>query len=213
MGRLRHSRFGTLALGCALSLGASRATAQGRFELHPRLGIYFSPGVLLATYEPSSGQVVRRRQLMSPTLGIGATLWAAKYLAVEGAAIYAPSMVAITDSQRTQDATSGVVLASLRTTFGLRRPTEGWSLYGGPGVGLIHRGGAARGSRAGDTRPALLPAAGGRLALKNSPSFTVEVASYSSWTNSGAEPSGTGRRRWHQDVVWSWGLAIPVAFE
>ncbi len=226
MRRTQLSSFGALLLGWTLGLAPTtqcraqapppsapvRSERQGSVELHPRLGLYFSPGLLNTEYVTPSGRVVARRQLMAITFGLGVTLWPAKFMAVEGAAVFAPSMVAITDSARTMDATSGVVLASLRTVFGIRRRTEGWSLYGGPGLGIIHRGSAASGwGRSDRTGPALVLAAGARLAMRDSPSFTIEVASYSTWISSPTAPTGAHQRRWHQDLVWSCGLAIPLA--
>lgn len=192
-------------------LAPSLASAQSAWELHPRMGVYLSPGLLNAAYGSSGAATVRRRQLTAITFGVGATLWTTKFLAVEGAITYAPSMVATTDTLTTMDATSGVLLGSLRANVGIRRRTEGWSLYGGPGLGLIHRGQAARGSSRDATAPAFILALGGRLALPHSPAFTFEIASYSSWIDTRFASSGAAQQRWHQDLVWSFGLAIPVA--
>jgi hypothetical protein len=203
-------RRARLMMEGALLLAPGLAPAQSPWELHPRMGVYFSPGLLNAAYGPTGAATVRRRQLTAITFGVGATLWTARFLSVEGAVTFAPSMVATTDTLTTMDATSGVILGSLRANVGIRRRTEGWSLYGGPGFGVIHRGAAARGSARDVTAPALILALGGRLALPHSPAFTFEVASYSSWIDTRFEASAAPQRRWHQDLVWSFGLAIPV---
>jgi hypothetical protein len=204
-------RVAALVAGGTLGLAPGRAPAQSPWELHPRMGVYFSPGLLNAAYGPTGAATVRRRQLAAITFGVGATLWTTRFLAVEGAVNFAPSMIATTDTLSTMDATSGVLLGSLRANIGIRRRTEGWSLYGGPGLGVIHRGSAARGSARDMTAPAFILALGGRLALPHSPAFTVEVANYSSWIDTHFGSSGAPQRRWHQDLIWSVGFAIPVS--
>ena len=198
--------------GFALLLLAPHTGATQTIEFVPHLGMHMPFGLLLEGTDPIDNSRLRRRQLGATSIGARVAVRTTGKLTVEGSATYSPSLVAITDRERTQDLGSRVFMGNTKVLYRVGGKTSGgeWSFYTGPGVGVVHRYGEGWTGTSGTTDIALVLAGRGRLArLDSDKAFLFTIEDYVTraafrGTKANASP------RIHHDVVYSLGLSIPL---
>ena len=181
-------------------------------EVTPSIGMYIPVGLLVEGHDVTDNSAVRRRQLGALLIGASIGLNTTRTLGIELSGTYSPTMVAITDRDSTLDISAGVLMASLRGVARVSgKFSRGrWGFYVAPGIGVVRRHGVAWSESAGTTDRAVVLAGGARLGkLNSSRAFRFDVTNYI--TRASFEHS-TERSppRIHHDVVWSFGVALPV---
>lgn len=188
------------------------ANAQ-KVEFTPVLGMYTPMGLLVEGRDPVDNSLFRRRQLGALSTGARIGLRTSNMFGIESSFMISPSQVAITDRTRTTDIAGPVALASIRGVFKVNGELGqgAWSFHLAPGLGVVHRYGSAWQSSSSQTDRAYVLAAGWRLGrLHSDRAFRFDVEDYVtrfSFNNSDTQPTSA---RLHHDVMWSFGLAIPV---
>lgn len=200
-----------LLVACAAFLVPGAARAQV-IEITPKVGMYIPVGLLVEGRDITDNSFVRRRQLGALLIGASIGLRPTRTLGVEVVGSYVPTMVAITDRDSTLDIRSNVMMASIRGVARVSgKMSRGeWGFFVAPGIGVVRRHGVAWSESAGTTDRALVIAGGARLGKLNSSSaFRFDVTDYI--TRASFEHS-TERSapRIHHDVVWSFGIAVPI---
>lgn len=169
-------------------------------------------GVLVDGTDPRDNSHFRRRQLGALSTGARLALRANSMFGVESSFMFSPSQVAITDRLHTVDIAGPVALASVRGVFKVNGEiAKGrWSFHLAPGIGLVHRYGDAWAGSSSFTDMAYVVAAGWRLGrLHSSRAFRFDIEDYVT-RFSFNHPETPTNARLHHDVMWSFGLAIPV---
>lgn len=193
----------------AICLSVTAANAQ-TIEFTPHFGMHIPVGLLLEGRDQTDDSYARRRQLGALTVGARMTLRATDAFSIEGNGTFSPSLVAITDRTRTVDLGGRVLMANLKGLYRFAAIPSGWSFWGGPGIGVVSRYGEGWNGTSGTTDAALVLAGKARLGKLNSDkAFIISVEDYVTRaafrnTNATAEP------RIHHDVVYSFGMAIPL---
>ena len=179
-------------------------------EFTPHTGMYTPVGLLVEGVAETDNSFFRRKQLGSLMIGTRMALRANHTFGLEGSLAYTPSLVAITDRDQTVDVGGAVTLASLRPVLRVHgRVAQGmWSFHLAPGVGLVHRSGSAWNGTGGTTDRAFVLAAGWRLGRSNS-AFRFDIEDYITRA-AFRDASVLSAPRLHHDVIWSFGLSIPM---
>ena len=179
-------------------------------EFTPHTGMYTPVGLLVEGVAETDNSFFRRKQLGSLMIGTRMALRANHTLGLEGSLAYTPSLVAITDRDQTVDVGGAVTFASLRPVLRVHgRVAQGmWSFHLAPGVGLVHRSGSAWNGTGGTTDRAFVLAAGWRLGRSNS-AFRFDIEDYITRA-AFRDASVLSAPRLHHDVIWSFGLSIPM---
>ena len=200
-----------IALLFVMAFQPTSATAQ-QFEFTPNIGMYIPVGLLVEGRDVTDDSFVRRRQLGALIIGARLGTRPTRTFGVETSATYSSTLVAITDRDSTLDIKSNVLLASVR---GVARVSGTfargeWGFYVAPGVGVVRRNGVAWNSTQGTTDGAIVLAAGARLGrLRSAKAFRFGVENYI--TRADFDHSTTeSPPRIHHDVVWSFGIAMPL---
>jgi hypothetical protein len=206
-------RGSLVLLGCAIALcHMPKNAAAQTFEITPNFGMHMPVGLLMEGTDPADNSLLRRRQLGALTIGARIALRASR-VTIESSGTFSPGLVAITDREATRDLGSRVFMGNVKTLFHLAGQSQGghWSFHAGPGVGVVHRFGEGWNDTAGTTDVALVIAGRGRLArLSSSKAFVFTVEDYV--TRAAFRGSiGDAQPRMHHDVVYSFGMAIPVS--
>ncbi|HEX6066826.1 MAG TPA: hypothetical protein VFZ04_21470 [Longimicrobiales bacterium] len=200
----------TLAV-IALAAFAGADVAQSQtIEITPHLGMHMPVGLLLEGRDETDNSFVRRRQLGAITVGARFTLHATERFHLESNTTYSPSLVAITDRTQTVDLRGRVFMGHVKALYRFAQISSGWSFWGGTGLGVVSRHGDGWADMRGTTDAALVLAGKARLArLNSSKSFVLAVEDYvtrAAFENTNASTSP----RIHHDVVYSFGMSIPL---
>lgn len=193
-------------------LAAAVATpppVAAQVKVSPAVGLYMPVGNLVQGNLATGGEI--RRQLPAGLIGVRIAAWPNHRFGLEGGITFSPSQVAVTDSLRTVDVTSGVMLASARAFVALGPQAARWSIHLGAGVGVVSRGGRAFDNTSGSSAPALALSAGVRTRMRRTAvqmRFELEDYVLSARFNKGL-PSETAARM-HHDILWSLGVTVPV---
>jgi hypothetical protein len=193
----------------AACIAAPSVNAQ-TLEFTPHVGMHMPVGLLLEGRDENDNSYARRRQLGAISIGARLTLRATEWLNIEGNGTYSPSLVAITDRTRTVDLGGRVLMGNLKAMYRFAEIPSGWSFWGGAGAGVVGRHGEGWNGTAGTTDAALVLAGKARLGkLNSSKAFILAIEDYVTRaafqnTNASADP------RIHHDVVYSFGMAIPL---
>lgn len=193
------------------ALLTERADAQV-VEITPHAGMYTPVGVLVKGVAASDNSFFRRKQLGAVMVGARMTMRAGHTFGLESSLAYSPSQVAVTDRERTVDIGSPVTLASIRPVVRVNgKIARGeWSFHLAPGVGLVHRSGSAWTGTSGTTDGAFVLAGGWRLGRANSAkAFRFDIEDYITRA-AFRDATVHSEPRIHHDIVWSFGLSIPV---
>lgn len=196
-------------LAAGLMPGAARAQV---LEVSPTVGMYIPVGLLVEGHDITDNSFVRRRQLGALLIGASLGLRPTRTLGVEATATYSPTMVAITDRDSTLDISGNVLMASLRGVARVsgRFARGSWGFYVSPGVGLVRRHGVAWSDSRGTTDAAVVLAGGARLGRLNSAkAFRFDVTNYVTRASFDHSTERSAPRI-HHDVVWSFGIALPI---
>lgn len=204
MSRWLHAAGASVALAAALALNPAPLAAQ--LEIGPTLGVFWPIGGW--SHDDASGNV-ERRQLAATLLGARVALWTSRRLGLEATVGYAPSQVAVSTVDRTQDITSGVVLGSLRAlahlfTLNDVRPgayRTSWAFYGGAGVGFVARGGSAWENHTGTTYPTAVLNFETRTHLVGPVNLRVMLEDYVAAPTFNEGQPGETRSRVHHDLI------------
>jgi hypothetical protein len=205
-------RTAVIFAATALLLVPHSAAAQN-FEFVPHLGMHMPVGLLLEGKDLTDNEsLARRRQLGATSIGARVAFRTSGRFTIETSATYSPSLVAITDHERTQDLGSRVLMSNAKVLYHVagERGRGRWSFHAGPGVGIVHRYGEGWTGASGTTDMAIVLAGRGRLATVDSNKaflFTVEdyvTRAAFRGTNADADP------RIHHDVIYSLGFSIPL---
>lgn len=198
-----------VVLTCSLGLVTSSAWAQ-QVVLTPHIGMHMPVGLLLEGRDQTDDSFLRLRQLGAISVGARLTLQASQRFQLESAGTYTPGLVAVTDHTRTVDLRGRVFMTHVKGLYRFARIDSGWSFWGGSGVGLVSRHGEGWDGLAGTTDAALVLAGKARMARVNSnKSFILAVEDYV--TRAAFENTNTSARpRTHHDVVYSFGMSIPL---
>ena len=186
-------------------------SAQGqKIEITPHLGMHMPVGLLLEGRDETDNSFVRRRQLGAITVGARFTWQATNRFHLESNTTYSPSLVAVTDRNQTVDLRGRVFMGHLKGLYRLAQIPSGWSFWGGTGLGVVSRHGAGWSGMSGTTDAAVVFAGKARLARLNSnKSFVLAIEDYvtrAAFENTNA----TASPRIHHDVVYSFGMSIPL---
>jgi hypothetical protein len=186
-----------------------RANAQ-MVELTPHTGMYTPVGLLVEGVAETDNSFVRRKQLGSLMIGTRMTMRANHTFGLEGSLAYSPSLVAITDRDQTVDVGGAVTFASIRPVLRVHGTAARgmWSFHLAPGVGLVHRSGSAWNGTSGTTDRAFVLAGGWRLGRSRS-AFRFDIEDYITRA-AFHDASVRSAPRLHHDVIWSFGLSIPM---
>ncbi len=179
-------------------------------EFVPHFGLHMPVGLLMEGRDQTDNSFVRRRQLGATSVGARLAIRPNARLSIETNATYSPGLVAITDRDATVDLGGRVLMGNIKGMYRFARSKSGWSFFGGSGVGLVSRHGDGWANTAGTTDFAIVFAGKARLGKLNSnKAFILAIEDYVTraafrGTNASAEP------RIHHDVVYSFGMAIPL---
>jgi hypothetical protein len=205
---MKGGRIAVLAVTAACT--AAPAVYAQTVEVTPHFGMHMPVGLLMEGRDLTDNSYARRRQLGAISVGARVTLRATEALSIEGNGTYSPGLVAITDRTRTVDLGGRVLLANLKALFKFAEVPSGWSFWAGAGGGVVGRHGEGWNGTAGTTDAALVLAGKARLGKLNSnKAFILAIEDYVTraafqGTNASADP------RIHHDVVYSFGMAIPL---
>lgn len=173
-------------------------------ELGPRLGIYV-PNGFFVNESPTN----QSRGVGAPLIGAQALVRPTRWLSVEAAVGLSPSMVAVSDSNGTNDHTSTVVLASTRAIVPLTPRRGLWSFFLGAGVGIVSRSGGVWTYSSGTTRQSWVLLFGGRTELAPNLVMRFELESnFSTEQFDRGLPTQTHPQK-HQDYVFAVALDFP----
>jgi hypothetical protein len=168
-------------------------------------------GLLLEGRDQNDNSFVRRRQLGAISVGARLTLRVHDRVSLETNSTYSPGLVAITDRTRTVDLGGRVFMGNIKALYRFAETQSRWSFWGGSGVGVVSRYGEGWDGTTGTTDAALVLAGKARLRRLNSnKAFILAVEDYVTRaafrnTNASASP------RIHHDVVYSFGMSIPLS--
>lgn len=187
------------------------AVAQDAWEVTSGIGYYVPLAtVVSAEDDGSSGQIARRH--------VGAILGGVRlgrstdWIRLEMGLDYTPSLVAVSSSEETRDLSSGLLLGHVRALLALSHEgTDGrWSLFAGPGLGVVHRWGAAWDSFSGKTSPSGSAAFVARYAPETYPvAFRIEVDGHVYRTRLRDDPDDVVSQI-HGELLWIVGVSVPV---
>jgi hypothetical protein len=167
-------------------------------------------GLLLEGRDQTDNSFVRRRQLGAISIGARLTLRATERFHLESNTTYSPSLVAITDRSTTVDLRGRVVMGHIKGLYRMAKIPSGWSFWGGAGVGVVSRHGEGWNGMNGTTDAALVLAGKARLGRLNSDkSFILAVEDHVTRAAFG-NTNASARPRIHHDVVYSFGMSIPL---
>lgn len=202
---------GIIAVAAVLcAAGAPRTGHAQTVEFVPHFGLHMPVGLLLETRDETDNALLRRRQLGSTSVGARLALRPNARLSIEATAAYSPGMVAITDHDNTQDLGGRVFMGNLKGMLRFAESSSGWSFFGGTGVGLVNRHGEGWSGMQGTTDLAVVLAGKARLRKLNSnKAFILAVEDYVTRA-AFRGPGAAGPSRIHHDVVYSFGMAIPL---
>ena len=202
-----------VVLACAvIAVCAAPAIATAQtLEFTPHFGMHVPVGLLMEGVDQTDNSFIKRRQLGATSIGARVSLRTAGAFIFESSATYSPSLVAITDRDRTVDLHGRVFMGNLKALVRLHGERRGpWSFYAGPGMGVVHRHGEGWAGTKGLTDAALVLAGRARLGqLKSNKAFIFTVEDYVTraafaGTTEQSEP------RIHHDVVYSFGMSFPL---
>jgi hypothetical protein len=144
-------------------------------------------------------------------VGARLTLLLHDRFAIEGNSTYSPGLVAITDRSRTVDLGGRVFMGHLKMLYRVAQTQSRWSFWGGTGVGVVARHGEGWDGTTGTTDAALVLAGKARLRRLNSnKAFVLAVEDYvtrAAFRN----PNASASPRIHHDMVYSFGVSIPLS--
>lgn len=190
-------------------LATPRLNAQ-TVEVTPHVGMHMPVGLLLEGRDQTDNTYARRRQLGAISIGARVTLRATASFSLEGNGTLSPSLVAITDSVRTVDLGGRVLMGSLKAMYRFSEIPSGWSFWGGAGAGIVGRNGDGWNGTRGTTDAALVLAGKARLGkLNSSKAFILAIEDYVTRASFG-NTNASAQPRIHHDVVYSFGMAIPL---
>ena len=194
----------------AFCVTAPAAVAQ-TLEVTPHLGLHMPVGLLLEGRDQTDNSFVRRRQLGATSIGARLALNALPRFTMEMAASYSPGLVAVTDRDATVDLGGHVFMGHLKGLYRFAKSESGWSFWGGGGPGIVSRYGEGWVGTRGTTDVAAVIAGKARLGKLNSnKAFILAIEDYI--TRAAFQNTNTSARaRIHHDVVYSFGMSIPIA--
>jgi hypothetical protein len=216
MSRLRIVRC-IVALTASLVAGAP-ARAQERVSVTPFIGMYNPVGQLVAD------STIEMLQLMTLMAGTRVFLPLTRHVGLEAAAGWtpAPSLVAQSDWQRTEDVPGKVVTASLRGRYHFNpTPAVGdWRLSVVSGFGFVHRYGEAWEGITGTTDATLLVGGGllfgasttraAKSSLISRLSYGFDIEAHGSRAAFRNYMDQRSAARLHVDVITSFGLNLSL---
>lgn len=196
-----------LVTACALP----RTSPAQTVEFVPHFGLHMPVGLLVEGRDQTDDSFYRRRQLGAASIGMRLALRPSARFSVEATTAYSPGLVAVTDRDATVDLGGRVFLGNVKGMFRFARSSEhGWAFFAGSGVGLVNRHGAGWAGTHGTTDFAVVFAGKARLRKLNSnKAFILAIEDYvtrASFTGINADAAP----RIHHDVVYSFGMAIPL---
>lgn len=199
---------GTMLLcGFAVDL----AVAQDAWEVTSGIGYYVPLATVVSAEDAgSSGQIERRH--VGAILGGVRLGRATDRVRLEVGLDYTPSLVAVSSSEETRDLSSGLLLGYVRALLPLSSEvTDGrWRLYAGPGLGVVHRWGAAWDSFTGKTSASGSAAFVARYSPEANPvAFRIEVDGHVYRTRLRDDPEDVVSEI-HGELLWIVGVSVPV---
>ncbi|HEY0673530.1 MAG TPA: hypothetical protein VGD27_14730 [Longimicrobiales bacterium] len=206
---MKGGSFVVLVVITAACVTPQRLPAQ-TVEFVPHFGLHMPVGLLMEGRDQSDNSLLRRRQLGSTSIGARLAVRPNARVSVEATAAYSPGLVAITDRDATVDLGGRVFLGNLKAMYRFARDDSGWQFYAGSGAGIVNRHGEGWNGTGGTTDFAVVFAGKARLGkLHSNKAFILAVEDYVTRAafrgiNASAEP------RIHHDVVYSFGMAIPL---
>lgn len=204
----RWGMVGTRLSSWAVAAAAlSPVTARAQVEIGPRLGAYVPVGALIREPDFDPGGGFEKRQISAAFLGVVATAWVFRRLALEVNLAASPSGVAVTDSAAVSDKVATVFLASTRVLIALSKER---TFYVGVGMGLVARSGSVWSYANGATAPAGVLAVGTRATLTPSVRMRFEIEDYVSRAQFDQGLPSETRARAHHDVLVSLGVVVSV---
>ena len=200
----------TLAFIAVAALAVTDTARGQKIEITPHLGMHMAVGLLLEGRDVTDNSFVRRRQLGAVTLGARFTLHATDRFHIESNTTYSPGLVAVTDREQTVDLRGRVFMGHVKGLYRFAQIEDSWSFWVGTGMGVVSRHGDGWSGMRGTTDAALVLAGKARLArLDSNKSFVLAIEDYvtrAAFENTNA----TANPRIHHDVVYSFGMSIPL---
>ena len=208
-----HRRFAGTAtwwssslLLSALVLGYRPAPLAAQVQVGPSLGAFWPQGGWTQDF---GGYHVERRHLAALMLGGRVAYWPTTRWGLEGAVSFAPSQVAVSEPDNTQDITAGVILSSVRALLRLATLVDGnegsglahWDINVGAGAGIIARRGSAWNNVSGTTHPAAVLVLETRTDLARTVTIRAGLEDFVSWVRFNRDLPSETHARLHHDLV------------
>ena len=208
-----------LGLGLATGLLAPGTGLAQTVDIGGRFGWYHPVAPLIeAGLPPGPSSPVEKRLQVSLLAGADATVWVSTRLGFAGIIAYAPSSVAVTDSNTVTDHSSSVILVSGRVLFAFTPLQVGpkiapggaapWSFYVGAGAGMASRSGTVWSYSSGRTSPALVLNVGTRTPVGPRCVMRFDIEDYISRARFDKGLPTETAAHMHHDVV----ISMSVAF-
>jgi hypothetical protein len=195
-----------MVLGGVLLGRPEPLTAQAQWEFGPTIGAMWPIGGWIHDFD---GYQIERRPLFALMFGGRLAYWPTTRWGIEAAAGFAPSQVAFSEPDNTEDITAGVVVTSLRALYRMFTLVDGnegsgysyWDFNVGAGAGIVARGGSAWANTTGATHPALVLAVESRTHLARKVTIRASIEDFlSAPTFDEGLPSETDSKL-HNDIV------------